>query len=48
MNDPRYIPITMNLGTGHDAFRKEPFGMVSFDEECVFAIRLRGFTGLAN
>jgi hypothetical protein len=38
----------MNLGTGHDAFRKKPLGMMSFDQEGVFEIRLRGFTGLAN
>jgi hypothetical protein len=38
----------MNLGTGHDAFRKKPLGMMSFDEEGAFDIRLRGSTGLPN
>jgi len=38
----------MNLGARHDAFRKKPLGMMSFDEESVFEIRLRGFTRLAS
>ena len=48
MNDPNHVVIAMNLGTGHDAFRKKPLGMMSFDEEGVFEIGLRGFTGLPN
>jgi hypothetical protein len=48
MDDPRHVPIAMNLGTGDDAFRKKPFGVMSFDEEGVFEVRLRGSTGLPN
>jgi hypothetical protein len=38
----------MNLGARRDAFRKKPLGMMPFDQESAFEIRLRGFTGLAN
>lgn len=48
VNDPNHVAIGMNLGTGHDAFRKKPLGVMSFDKEGLFEIRLRRFTGLAN
>ena len=48
MNDPNHVSIGMNLGTGHDAFGKKPLGMMSFNEEGVFEIRLSGFAGLAD
>jgi hypothetical protein len=38
----------MNLGTGHDAFRKKRLGMMSFNEEGEFEIRLSGLAGLAD
>jgi len=48
VNDPNDVPIAMNLSTGHDAFLKKRLGVMSFDEEGLFEIRLRWLTGLAN